>query len=213
MITFNWPTFKEKFNLTDREVEEIIENKWCEPTGYRESSYKDQVRRTKEKAWTWNIEAVEKYERFLNHAKDKHLHFYRLSMAQIGEMKQDLKDYTDRLDEQVQILRLDIASLKSDIEKKEIMVDLKYIGEEIGYSTQTLINSMDKDKNESMVGRLSLPLYSDLIFHKIKNKWQTPLQSFLEVRRRITSELLYDERKRKGIAKDNLIVTEDKLKG
>jgi len=207
--TYKWSTLKERFNLTDSEIEEIIRNGWCVPTGYRDAGTKDRLRRTKEKSWVWNIEEVEKYEKFLLHAKEKHLHFYRLSMAQIAEMRQDFYDTMNKFNDQVQTLRLDIASLKHDLEKKEIMVDLKYIGEEIGYSTQTLINLMEKDSPKGLVGRLDLPLYSDLIFHKVKNRWQTPLQNFLEVRRRLTSELLYEERKRKGITEKDLKVTKE----
>ena len=208
---YNGRAFRERFDLTQKEVDIIIEEEYCPPIGYKEADLKERMRKTKERSWLWSREAVDKYEKLIHHAKDKHLHFYRLSMAQIAEMKHDLEQRSDRQDQQFQQLRLDIASLKSDIEKKEIMVDLKYIGIEIGYSTQTLLNSMEKVDDKGLVGRLQLPLYKDLIFHKIKNRWQTPIQTFLELRQRINSELMLEERKRKGIAKENLIVNDERL--
>ena len=66
------------------------------------------------------------------------------------------------------------------------------------YKLQTFRNNVHIIDSKALVMRLDIEFYKDLVWHKIKNKWQTPLQDFLQLRKGFKYDLWIDEKKRKG---------------
>lgn len=98
----------------------------------------------------------------------------------------------------IQKLRYDFNRLKSRIERKEIMVDLDYFCETTGLSKQTFYNNRIIIDKNGLICRMRHTVYKDLIWYKIKKKWQTPLIDFEQIRSGFSYELYLEERKRKG---------------
>jgi len=197
-LKYNLVSLKEEFNLTIGEIEGFIGQGILIPDGWKDKTDLQKLNIIKNdfESCIWDIIEIERFKNIINLVKEKHLLIYKAIGFQINEIHQSIDQKLDLINSKLNNLRYDFQSLKAHLERKDVLIDSTYFCEITGYEKQTFYNNIQNiDKN---LMRLNIPFYKDLFWHKVKGKWQTPLEDFLELRSGFNYDLWLDERKRRG---------------
>lgn len=212
---YNYISFKERFDFTDKEVEQVVDLRLCLPIGWNELNDRQKIARLRDKALLWSLDEVERLDKILQFAKDKHLLFYKTTLNTINDLRSILDSRFANIEDNFKAVQLSILELRDELRLDEAKIDFKYFCEVTGYAIQSFRNNMEKTDDKGMAGRLHFPIYNNLVWQKIKGRWKTSLKDFLELRAGLKYEDQLNERKlknepvRQKLKKDEML---DKLK-
>jgi len=196
---YNFISLNNELHLAPTEIEKLIEVGLLLPEGWKETNHLKKMGIIKNdfQDCRWDREEVERYKIIRDLIRDKHVHFYKAVSHQINEISIEINNKLNGLNEKINSLRFDFISLRTRLDRQELMLDSKKFCEITGYKIQTFRNNMIKIDKENRVGRLNIKFYDRLIWHKMGNRWFTPLMDFEELRSGFHYELWLEEKKRK----------------
>lgn len=197
---YNLASLQERFELSVNDIERFIEQGILLPEKWELSNHLQQQKLIKENFafCTWIIDEVERFNTIINLAKDKHLTFYHMLNSRLNEITSNFNHNFNIILSKIESLNYNFNELRAQLDRREIMIDNKYFSEITGYKPQTFRNNVQIIDDKGQMMRLNIDYYKDLIWHKIKGKWQTPLQQFEQLRSGFNYAVYLDERKRKG---------------
>jgi len=188
----------EYLHITEQELVEYIELGILVPEAMWEEGNYNKYRIDNFIDCSWLDAEIERFQSIATKVKDQSLYFYSQAMVRITEMESSLLKSVGHLETRMKRIEQYQLRAMEQIDKQDILIDFKYFCDSTGYSHQTFLNNVVlMDENKTAM-RLAIVFYKDLIWHKIKGKWQTPLAQFMELRSGFNYQIYLDERKRRG---------------
>ena len=146
----------------------------------------------------WPTSELERFYAVAELVKPQQIQFYRRVMTRLVEMESTLLRQISEQRHLIDRLYRGQLALMQRYDKSETMIDAAYFCKMTGYARQTFLNNVIIIDPRAKTMRLGIKFYKDLVWHKIKNKWQTPLSDFMELRSKFNYQVYIDERKRRG---------------
>ena len=197
---FNRDALLERLQLERWQLEQFIDAGLLYPDGWTHASHLKKLALLKDglTGCVWSIEIVEHFEDIVELTRSYNFPIHEVIQSRLSQIHKDLSARLEELNDKLGALRHDQASLRARLERRETLIDARYFCEATGYKLQTFRNSVRIHDGNPHLMRLEIPFYKDLFWHKIKGKWQTSLQDFLDLRSGFNYDIYLKERKRRG---------------
>ncbi len=192
------PDLEEELGISEDAVREFISLGILVPDGWYNPDIQIRINKEGLGAACWLDFEVERFQKMLRLAHRQHVPLMARMEALVHSHLNDFGEKLKQLQRDMDKVSGHMHQLRRDVFKNEQMVDLNYFCKLTGYKHQTVLNNREYMNAEHTMMRLQFNAYKDLIWYKIKGKWQASYGELMELRRHFTYELYLDERKRKG---------------
>lgn len=190
---YNLNALLDKFSFSVSELVSFINLGILIPDGFNPDNFRADLN-----TYVWSFQEVDRFESIIHLIKDKHFDIYKTLNSRINEFSATTSNHFESVFDKFLDLKQEIRRLNSYLERRQIMIDAKYFCGITGYKIQTFRNNIKIIDEKGLMMRLNINFYQDLVWHKIKGKWQTPIQDFEKLRTGFHYELWIEEKKRLG---------------